>query len=400
MPLSVSTVESGWNRTARLDTHMYDVIVIGGGPAGASAAYRLTSAGKSVVVLEKEALPRKKLCGGGIPAPVFELFDIDFSPVVDTWVRRVKFRYRGELVSYAELPSKTMAMVKRESFDAYLLQHSGAEVMQEFRVAEIRDDNDRISVRAENGAQIEGSYLIDASGGDGRICQLLGLESASSKDALAVVDRLTWDGTCPEMKDKQTAVFEFGSVPGGYIWMFPKSDHISAGAGMFCGGRADLKSIVRTSLLAEGCSASMLTGFDPKGTRVQLPDSNRRIRRGRILRVGEAAGCVDPLIGEGIRYAVLSGFYAAEAIIRGKPELYERRVRRHIFGDLKWAKVLARLFYGFPRWAFLVGVRNPLIVKGLVGILSGTWTYRKLSALFPLLLFTGLPYCFYLISRR
>jgi len=385
---------------------MYDVIIVGGGPAGAAAASKLTKAGQKVVVLEKEKLPRSKACGGGVPASVAAEFGIDFTPVIDMWVRNVEFRYRDRYIRHARLPSGAMTMVRRAPFDSFLLSHSGVEVKEGLRVLSLREESESVKVLGEdrNGRpqQLHGRYVLLACGGKESAFSDYFQDSDAVKRsyAIAVVDQVHTVQSSEGGGSEPTAVFEFGSIPGGYLWIFPKADHLSAGAGMFRGGRCNLVRAIKGCLQSRGSGTAVPEHLSLKGSPVLMPHSKRSLRRGRVMRIGEAAGCVDPMIGEGIRYAVKSGMLAADSIICRRPESYEKSVRRTILHDLKWAYYLSRLFYGFPHAAFIFGVRNPFILNSLVKVLTGRGSYKKLTLKLPILLFTGLPYCLYFSSRR
>jgi flavin-dependent dehydrogenase len=96
--------------------------------------------------------------------------------------------------------------------------------------------------------------------------------------------------------------------------------------------------------------------------------------------VGDAAGLMDPLLGEGIRHAVDSGRMAAEAVLVDDPRGYARRVHREIGRDLLWGRLWARLFYNHPWRSFELAVRNPLFVKEFIRLFAGEVSYRRMAA--------------------
>ena len=103
----------------------YDVIIAGGGPAGATAAYFLTRAGKHVLVVEKDTLPRYKACGGGLSLEFLKtIFPFSFDEVIDKRIDRVHYHYDGFQADVACRPG-VMAMVMRNRFDKFILDKAG-----------------------------------------------------------------------------------------------------------------------------------------------------------------------------------------------------------------------------------------------------------------------------------
>jgi flavin-dependent dehydrogenase len=126
-------------------------------------------------------------------------------------------------------------------------------------------------------------------------------------------------------------------------------------------------------------------GIDIDGVRQRghpLPVRRRRapLQLGRVLLVGDAAGLMDPLLGEGIRHAVDSGRLVAESVVRGDVRGYTRRVYRQIGRDLLWGRLWARLFYNHPWGSFELAVRNPLFVKEFLRLFAGEISYRRMAA--------------------
>ncbi|HIP87368.1 MAG TPA: FAD-dependent oxidoreductase, partial [Anaerolineales bacterium] len=152
-----------------------DAVVVGAGPAGASAAYWLGEAGKRVLVLEKERLPRYKPCGGGIPTAVLDRFPFDFSPVVEREIGRVRFRFRDGREVVADLPGRPVAMVMRDRFDYHILHHARAEVRDDSPVVALRQDGASVEVETASGETFRGRYLIGADGANSRVARWVGL---------------------------------------------------------------------------------------------------------------------------------------------------------------------------------------------------------------------------------
>jgi geranylgeranyl reductase family protein len=209
---------------------MYDCIIVGAGPSGSTAAYHLAKRGHAVLLIERENLPRYKPCGGGVSPQVAEWFDFDFSPVISKRVRHIRCTWKlGDAVE-AEVPEdEALWMVRRDEFDYFLVQQAqrqGAELWQATKAQGIEFESDRWRVETSQGP-VEGRYLIAADGGRGAMSRWLGLTQRHDNMAAAVEiePRVT-------MPDDAPIHLEFGLVPYGYLWNFPKADGYSIGGGV------------------------------------------------------------------------------------------------------------------------------------------------------------------------
>src|SRR6266542_4938850 len=105
----------------------YDAIIVGGGPAGATAAFFLGQEGAKVSVLEKEKLPRYKTCGGAVSSRVLDQFPFSFDPVIEAKASTISYGFGNQIVT-VPLPNSSLRMVMRADFDAHLLKHTRAEI--------------------------------------------------------------------------------------------------------------------------------------------------------------------------------------------------------------------------------------------------------------------------------
>ena len=214
----------------------YDAIIVGAGPAGASAAYWLGAAGRRALVLEKAHLPRYKPCGGGVPKAALARFPFDFTPVIEREISRVRFRYLDGCEVVADIPARPVAMVMRDRFDLHILNHARAEVRDGTAVVGLRQDENGVEVITRGGETFGAPYLIGADGVHSRVARLVGLRSARELafaiEAEAPADDQLLDAYAG------TALFLFGTPPLGYGWVFPKAEHLSVGVGSFA-ARAD-----------------------------------------------------------------------------------------------------------------------------------------------------------------
>ncbi len=201
---------------------MFDCIIVGAGPTGGTASYHLAKRGRSVLVLEKESLPRYKPCGGGVSPLVQKWFDFDFAPAISLKANTIRYTWQmGEPVEVKLETTEPVWMVRREIFDHFLIQQGqkqGAELRDRTEVTGIEFKSDRWQVKTAT-EPVEGRYIIAADGASGPMAKWLGFKQRKRNMAGA----LEAEAPVPDSHDS-TIHFDFGQVKNGYIWNFPKAD--------------------------------------------------------------------------------------------------------------------------------------------------------------------------------
>ena len=367
----------------------YDVVIVGAGPGGSTAARFCAMSGLKTLLIEKERLPRYKPCGGCLSLKTVHLLDFDLSPILESMIYGAKFSYllKDSFSIHSEEPIAYMVM--RDRFDQFLIVEAlskGAELLEGVRVVRVSEEEKGVHVELAGGGRIRSHYLIGADGAESLVSKSFSLLSLKRNiNGIAIQSEIPYDLALDYPKDeRQILHLDFGGVPNGYGWVFPKREGLSVGiGGMFQEGRkmnprqffSDF--LKRLNYLDERKVIKILGHFLPS-----FYDGEQKVARGNVLLVGDAAHLMDPLQGEGIYYAVRSGMLAAEAIIESKEkgifpsDLYQKMVQLHIFQNLKWAFSFSRFVFKFPKLAYKTLRHYPELSGIYLQVLEGKETYQ------------------------
>ena len=361
----------------------YDVVVVGGGPAGGTAAYELSRQGIRVLLLEKERLPRYKVCAGGLTLKSAQLLDFDLSPAFEQEIVRGQCTFRCGTPVTIEFGEVVGWTVMRDRLDYLILERAsraGAQILDKQRVQQVELSGDGALVRAD-GQEYGCSVVVGADGANGVVARSAGLMK-QRRVAIAVETELSVPDS--ELEKRVGCVhFDFGSVPRGYGWVFPKSKLLSVGVGTFVGQARNLKNALLSFLDALGVGHTRQE-MPIRGHPVPLGGEECVLHSGRLLLVGDAASLAEPMTGEGIYYAVKSGQIAAtticDALRNSAIDLtsYTSCINEEITQDLKYARRLAWLLYRFPGLCFRFFVRSSLVERRVADVLYGRSTYQSL----------------------
>ena len=353
----------------------FDAIVVGAGPARSVTAYRLAGEGASVLLLDRARFPRDKPCGGGVTMRALRQLPFAIDPVVEHVVDRIEFRlqFRSGYERGSERP--LILMTQRSRLDAYLAERAaqaGAVFRDGVKVAAVTARGaDGYEVEA-GGGRLLGRVLVGADGANGICSRQLGL-GVDPTYGVALEGNLPCSEPGGE-RYRGKAVVELGTVPGGYGWVFPKGDHLNFGVGGWETEGPALRDHLAALCREHGVDPGRLEGV--RGHRLPLRRADAPLARGRALVVGDAAGLVDPLSGDGMYEAFVSALLAAEAsldVLEGRVEglePYDAVLRRTLarMTAASWGAKVA--FDRFPRLAFALS--RPRIVWPVVeGLLQG-----------------------------
>jgi geranylgeranyl reductase family protein len=346
----------------------FDVLVVGAGPAGSATAMHLARGGASVLLADKARFPRDKPCGGGLTGRALRYTPCDVEPVVEHVVDRMVVRAAyGSKVSKASRRA-LIRMTQRRRLDEHLVEQAvaaGVEFRDGAPVGDVDAREDAVEASVD-GTRVAAAFLVGADGANGAVARTIGI-AAGIVRGVALEGNVSWDelGRDPY---EETAWVELGVVPGGYGWVFPKGDHANFGVGGWLSEGPKLRAHLDRLAREHRVDPARLESV--RGHRLPMRRLGTPAARGRVLLVGDAAGLVDPLSGDGIYEAFVSARLAAEAILAAGPETYEETLAaaldHHTASSWK-AKAAADRY---PR-ACLWALRAPGVFGAVAGLLRG-----------------------------
>jgi geranylgeranyl reductase family protein len=354
----------------------YDVLIVGGGPAGSSCAWKLRNSGLRVAILDKQRFPRDKICGGWITPAVLEELEIDpgeysrgrvLQPITGfrtSWMGgpEVQTHY-GRPVSYG---------IRRYEFDDYLLKRSGASLLEGITLQQLSRSGGQWIANEE----IRAPMLVGAGGTFCPVARVLGAKV--NREAAVTAQEAEF-----EMDPRQISGCSVqGEVPEiyfcrdlkGYGWCFRKKNVLNVGL-----GRLDPHALSgHVAEFLRFLRATARLGFDlPRAllghAYLLFGKTTRDVVDDGVLLIGDAAGVAYAQSGEGIRPAIESGLLAAKAVAAAQGSY--RRERLELYREL----LAGRFGTSDGHWATRIGRRLPAGLMGLIGrrLLASTWFARE-----------------------
>ncbi|AIY39341.1 geranylgeranyl reductase [Collimonas arenae] len=355
-----------------------DVLIVGAGPAGAHLAYLLAQQGLQVTIIDKQAFPRAKVCGGGLSRKAMDLLGFELGDTMHQPISGAILTYGNRDTVLKEMPSMAACTVVRSEFDQMLLERARAQGVRfcaETAFIDATESADAVSVTTSRGV-FRSRLLLAADGASSAVRnRLFGKDLVTYVPAL---EALVWpeDGALEEFG--QRALFDFDGMPHGYGWIFPKRDHFNVGVYSPFGGTALRQHLDRFAAAYAGLQRPQRITY--QGYVIPLSNRRREFQRGRVWLLGDAAGLAEALFGEGIYFALKTAVLAARAIaedgLRADSSGYSRLLRRELLPELRAATWMARLVYRFPKLTFSHLVLNQRINQDFAGLISGEIGYR------------------------
>jgi geranylgeranyl reductase family protein len=366
-----------------------DVVVVGGGPAGAAAAATAARLGLDVALVDRARFPRDKCCGDGLTTAALRLLDdLGLGPdtvpswrVVDAaWVRSPSGRVAA--FPLPEGQGQFAAVAPRSELDAALVdvaRAAGVKVLDGHALVGGCQRADRVVLDIDGLGRVHTRYAIGADGVWSPLRKQLGLAVPGYLGEWHAFRQYA-NGVTGSAAKRLWVWFEADLLPG-YAWSFPlPNGRVNVGFGVLRGGRHRVRDMKRLwpDVLARDHVAAALgpeARLDASHRAWPIPARIDRVILGhhRALFVGDAAAAADPLTGEGIAQALLTGRLAAEAIARGgalRPETvqaeYGRAAHRALVADHRMASALGNV------------LAHPVAARGAVRVAGATpWTRRN-----------------------
>jgi geranylgeranyl reductase family protein len=362
---------------------MYDVLIVGAGPAGSSCARACAAAGLKTALIDRDRFPRSKPCGGAVSEQALSYLDFTLpSEIAEQECFGARIYYQGRSVEVTK-QHRIAVLVSRDKFDSFLLEkaiEAGAQFLPDETCAAVTLRPDSVEVRTDASAY-QARYVIGADGVHSVVARAVRPRFTREDVAVALVSPAPGNDGNSDENLRGHLEMHFGIAPMGYGWVFPHRGYRSVGIM----GMAS-KSFRHQDALSAFSRGLGIPLRDVRGHLIPRGGIKRTIQSGRILLAGDAAGFADPFHGEGISYAILSGKLAAKAvadIVRTTRDesaaflWYRHECERLIGKNLRVALSMGKLLARHQKLFLRIFFDNPAALEKYLDIPAGKLDYEQ-----------------------
>lgn len=368
---------------------MYDVVIVGGGPAGSTLARKLTMYNFKVLLIEKHKLPRYKACGGGITPRCYDLLDLNFNDYIEDKSYQISFMFGNNNNVAIRSTKPLIYQVDRMKFDKYLVDkavESGTILHTEETFINYKYTSNYIKVKTNKGLY-ETRLLVGADGINSNVAHMA--ELTIDKKGIAFEAEVYADESkMNEMRGR--VIVDFSAIPYGYGWIFPKKDRLAIGIGTFKNKVKNIKDMLNKFLVKYDVDKFRADSY---GHLLSFNNgSQKRYNTDNVILVGDATQLGDPFTGEGIYNAIKTANIASDVIknyFNSETSLneYTRLLKSDLIPDIKSAYNLSLFVYHNMNHIKSLVKTFPNVFSYFTNILIGQDNYINYKKKIPLYAF-------------
>jgi geranylgeranyl reductase family protein len=363
----------------------YDVVIVGAGPSGSLLGYLLAQSKYKVAIIDKEEFPRNKVCGGGISNKTVNLLSKYFNDISSIF----QFEIQGAYLTYKneakgaiviDLGKRGGATILRSEFDYFLLTKARLEGAEFYPKCVFKSLNKRGGYYdvITSLDSIQTKYLVGADGVYSQVRnKLFGKDIITYKPS---VEALVYVDESEIEKYKKRTLLDFGGMPRGYGWIFPKKDHLNVGIYSIYGSKGNINQDL-AKFMKYYTTIQRSKRIEYRGFSIPIRNEKNMYEKDNVWLVGDAAGCAESMYGEGIYYALKSAEVAAKAFIdadkRPESNLYTKYLESDLLNDMRYSEKIAKLFYSMQWFGFHQMVRNVEINYYYSELIAGNVNYQQ-----------------------
>jgi flavin-dependent dehydrogenase len=307
------------------------------------------------------------------------LLEFDIEPILERKIVGAYLTYQNKHVIVRDMEGRSGATILRKNFDYFIINKAISKGVQFFdgcSFVNYSKDDKCIIVNTTKG-NFKTKYLIGADGVFSQVRKrTFGkniIRYAPAMEALVYVDEHIINNF------ENRTLFDFGGIPKGYGWIFPKKDHLNVGVFSIFGSKDIKQDLIKFMRLYKSFENIQKVEF--YGFCIPVENRLRLYEKDNVLLVGDAAGFAESFYGEGIYFAIKSAILASEAInneFSGKlSNSYTKLVKNELINDLEYSRLNARLFYPLQKFGYYQMVRNKHVNYYFSEIIAGKVNYKE-----------------------